>query len=100
MIFVIRSPEQTLSESIFDLEPKNYRETVIPTMDSDENNILLGLKFSNDLRFPVRNGGHQVVLELQLLSQRCAPKSHQNKIYNRKMHKLIYITIVWNAKPG
>ena len=58
MIFVIRSPEQTLSESIFDLEPKNYRETVIPTMDSDEDNILLGLQFSNDLRFPVRNGGH------------------------------------------
>ena len=36
-------------------------------MNSDEDNILVRLQFSNDLVLPVRDSGHQVILELQLL---------------------------------
>ena len=40
---------------------------VIPAMDSYEDNILISLQLSNDLVLPVRDSGHQVVLEHQLL---------------------------------
>ena len=36
-------------------------------MNSDEDNILVRLQFSNDLVLPVRDSGHQVIMELQLL---------------------------------
>ena len=44
------------------------RFTVIPAVDSYEDNILIGLQFSNDLVLPVLDSGHQVVLEHQLVS--------------------------------
>ena len=40
---------------------------VIPAMDSNEDDILIRLQFSNDLVLPVRDSGHQVILEHQLL---------------------------------
>ena len=36
-------------------------------MDSDEDDILIRLQLNNDLVLPVRDSGHQVVLEHQLL---------------------------------
>ena len=45
------------------------RLTVIPAVYSYEDDILVGLQFSNDLVLPVPDGGHQVILEHQLLSQ-------------------------------
>ena len=36
-------------------------------MDSYEDDILIRLQLSNDLVLPVRDSGHQVVLEHQLL---------------------------------
>ena len=41
--------------------------SVIPAMDSYEDDILIRLQLSNDLVLPVRDSGHQVILELQLL---------------------------------
>ena len=38
-------------------------------MDSDEDDILLRLQFGNNLRLPVFDSGHQMVLELKLVSQ-------------------------------
>ena len=46
---------------------QNGLVTVIPAMDSYEDNILIRLQFSNNLVLPVRDSGHQVILELQLL---------------------------------
>ena len=43
--------------------------TVIPAVDSYEDDIFVRLQFSNDLVLPVPDGGHQVILEHQLLSQ-------------------------------
>ena len=40
--------------------------SVIPAMDSNEDDILIRLQFSNDLVLPVRNPCHQVIVELQL----------------------------------
>ena len=42
--------------------------SVIPAMDSYEDDILIRLQFSNYLVLPVRDSGHQVILEHQLLS--------------------------------
>ena len=39
----------------------------LPVMDSYEDNVLVRLQFSNDLVPPVRDSGHQVILEDQLL---------------------------------
>ena len=36
-------------------------------MDSYEDNILIRLQISNDFVLPVRDSGHQVILEHQLL---------------------------------
>ena len=36
-------------------------------MDSNEDDILIRLQLSNDLVLPVRDSGHQVILEHQLL---------------------------------
>ena len=36
-------------------------------MDSDEDDMLFRLQLSNDLVLPVRDSGHQVILEHQLL---------------------------------
>ena len=44
-------------------------KSVIPAVDSYEDDILIRLQFSNDLVFPVRDSGHQVILEHQLVSQ-------------------------------
>ena len=41
--------------------------TVIPAVDSYEDDIFVRLQFSNDLVLPVPDGGHQVILEHQLL---------------------------------
>ena len=45
------------------------RLTVIPAVDSYEDDILVRLQFSNNLVLPVPDSGHQVILEHQLLSQ-------------------------------
>ena len=42
--------------------------TVIPAVDSYEDDILVRLQFSNDLVLPAPDSGHQVILEHQLLS--------------------------------
>ena len=44
-------------------------KSVIPAVDSYEDDILIRLQFSNDLFLPVRDSGHQVILEHQLVSQ-------------------------------
>ena len=41
--------------------------TVIPAMDSYEDDILIRLQLSNNSVLPVRDSGHQVILEHQLL---------------------------------
>ena len=62
MIFVIRPPEQHKSESFFGLGRFSFkpikRETLIPTMDSDEDNIFVRLQFINDLVLPVIDTGY------------------------------------------
>ena len=44
-----------------------FKFIVIPAMDSYEDDILIRLQLSNDLVLPVRDSGHQVILEHQLL---------------------------------
>lgn len=78
MLFVIRSPEQwrqlTLQvKSYLDLEKKMFNcyiqvSIVIPAMDSNEDDILIRLQFSNNLILPVPDSSHQMILEHQLLS--------------------------------
>ena len=41
---------------------------VIPAMDSNEDDILIRLQFSNNLILPVRDSSYEVILEYQLLS--------------------------------
>ena len=41
---------------------------VIPAMDSNEDDILIRLQFSNDLVLPVCDSSYEVILEHQLLS--------------------------------
>ena len=42
--------------------------TLIPAVDSYEDDILVRLQLSHDLVLPVRDSGHQVILEHQLVS--------------------------------
>ena len=58
-------------------------------MGSNEDNILVRLQLSNDLVLPVRDSGHQVILEHQLL-----PHLLHDVLEQPEVDRVVTLTVV------